>query len=1268
MLTPPLTKAKTRYGLNIFSTALFVALLSGLSSCKDINLPSRNTPNTPETIKPVSIFTDVTTASGIDYFQSQPGANLGFGEAYFTGGAAAGDFDGDGWVDIYVTRYDGNDILYRNKGDGSFEDVTLTSGISRGLHSNGAGWADIDNDGDLDLYVTTSSPVLKKRGYLYINQGNGSFKEEAVARNASAQVRHGQSVGFGDYDRDGWLDIMVDDWAYTVLTGSVLLKNIGKSSPGTFVDVTESVAVPISDLRAFTTSFADMNNDMWPDLAIAADFGDTSLFINQQDGSFFNQTPSAGLNEFINGMGSALADINNNGKLDWFITGIIFAGNLAGETGNKFFINNGNLTFDQTALSSGVDAGGWGWGTAFLDFDNDGDQDLVQTAGIDILFGYWPHNIHLSYNADPMRFWINDNGLFTESSHSLGLTDIQQGKGLITLDYDRDGDLDIFVVNNNAQAILYRNDSINNNDWIKVDVKGTVSNRDGIGAKVTLTYGEADSQSQFMEVLASGNFLGQNEKTLHFGLGEHAVNGQVSAIEVKWPSGIVQVINNIAVNQYITITEPNIAPDLDGDGIVDSEDNCHLIHNVDQANNDGDAQGDACDEDDDNDGWPDAVETGTGIFLSLADTGSDPFNADTDGDGFIDSLESNSGTYVSAQDPGTNPLEADSDGDGLLDFDEVHYFHLDPLTANTGKTFSVARYWNEELLDAIRTDYPAPTVHSRNLLHVSAAMWDAWAAYDAIADGFFIIEKLTAADIELARAEAISYAAFRILMHRFASSPGAGSALKSFTERLVMLGYDETITSTVGDAPAALGNRIAEAVIQFGLTDGANEQGLYADTSSYSPVNSPMIVKLPGIGDAGLMNKNRWQPLSLEYIIAQNGIPLPDKTQVFLGSHWGNVTPFALTRATAMDVYNDPGIPPMLGGVGDQEFKDAILRVIRFSSYMDPDDGESIDISPLSKGNNTLGSNDGIGRTTNPKTGFTYDDQIRKRGDYHRILAEFWADGPDSETPPGHWNTLANYVSDHSATQKRYQGIGNILSDLEWDVKLYFVLNGSLHDAAVSAWDAKAKYDYVRPITAIRYMASMGQSSDPGKASYHVDGLLLEDGLVELISSSTTMFLGKHFHLAGFEGEVAIKAWQGNPEDSHNSYTGVGWIRAVEWVPYQRETFVTPPFAGYTSGHSTFSRAAAEIMTNFTGDEFFPGGLGRFTANINNYLEFEVGPSETIQLQWATYYDAADEAGLSRLSGGIHVDVDDLKGRIMGSQAGLSAWYKAQTYYDGTAF
>ena len=222
---------------------------------------------------------------------------------------------------------------------------------------------------------------------------------------------------------------------------------------------------------------------------------------------------------------------------------------------------------------------------------------------------------------------------------------------------------------------------------------------------------------------------------------------------------------------------------------------------------------------------------------------------------------------------------------------------------------------------------------------------------------------------------------------------------------------------------------------------------------------------------------------------------------------------------------------------------------------------------------------------------------------------------------PPHWNTLANYVTDHPLLERRIGGDGPVLDPLEWDVKLYLALNGAVHDAAVCAWGLKGHYDYVRPITAIRHMAGLGQSSDPELPSYDPHGLPLEPGLAELITEQSAAPGERHAHLAEHIGEIAVYSWLGKPEEG-TDYTGVDWILGIDWVPYQRDTFVTPPFAGYISGHSTFSRSAAEVMALFTGSEYFPGGLGEFVASANEFLVFETGPTETLTLQWATYYDA----------------------------------------------
>jgi hypothetical protein len=610
---------------------------------------------------------------------------------------------------------------------------------------------------------------------------------------------------------------------------------------------------------------------------------------------------------------------------------------------------------------------------------------------------------------------------------------------------------------------------------------------------------------------------------------------------------------------------------------------------------------------------------------------------------------------------------------------------------------SVARLWNEVLLEAIRNDFARPTVHARNLFHISAAMYDAWAVFDVTA-GTFLLDKQVGGygcpldyvaynrDFVAAREEAISFAAYRLITHRFALAPGFAAIQGDADALMLTLGYDATDTSTAtrGGSAAAMGNYIASCYIGFGLQDGANETNDYANVS-YSPVNPPVEPESPGNPD--IVDLDRWQQISLTLFIDQAGNPVSTIPE-FLSPEWGQVEPFALStndlsvfQRGGFDyyVYHDPGLPPLSAGTLADEYKWGFALVSAWSAHLDPADGVMVDISPASLGNiQSLptdiadyrnfydflnGGDASTGHTSNPVTGAPYAPQIVPRGDYTRVLAEFWADGPDSETPPGHWFVILNSVKDHPMFQRRMEGTGEELGPLEWDVKAYFALGGAMHDSAIAAWGIKGWYDYLRPLSAIRAMADRGQSSDPLLPSYSVDGLPLVPGLIELLAPGDP--------LAGANGEnvdkIKLYAWRG-PDFINNPQTdqaGVGWILAENWWPYQRPTFVTPPFAGYVSGHSTYSRAAAEVLTALTGDAFFPGGMSSFEIQANNFLVFEQGPSVDMTLQWATYRDASDQTSLSRLWGGIHPPADDIPGRIIGEQIGLDAFSFAREYFSG---
>lgn len=609
---------------------------------------------------------------------------------------------------------------------------------------------------------------------------------------------------------------------------------------------------------------------------------------------------------------------------------------------------------------------------------------------------------------------------------------------------------------------------------------------------------------------------------------------------------------------------------------------------------------------------------------------------------------------------------------------------------------SVARQWNDALLTAISNDKAFPTIQARNLFHTSIALYDAWAVYGDGPEQTYLLGKTVNGftvpfdgvprpdDVEEARHEAMSYAAYRLIAHRFASSPGAGTMFNYISTLMIQLGYDPNFTSTdyTDGNPAALGNYIAQQLIQFGLQDGANERDSYR-SRYYTPLNPSLDPSLPGHN--GLIDPNFWQPLKLgEY-------------DDFLTPEWGSMMPFALSEEDLTmyqrdgdnyPVYHDPGPPPHINiqqedldraGVrmASEEYQWGFALVALWSSHLDPADGVLWNISPGAIGNapkmpQTLseykeyynffdGGDASQGHSINPHTGQPYGDQWVPRADYARVLAEFWADGPNTETPPGHWFDILNYVSDHPLFEKRFKGQGPILDDLEWDVKAYLAIGGAMHDAAVSAWSIKSWYDYVRPISAIRWLADRGQSSDPDLPRYDPAGLPLVDGYIELVKAGDPLAGADGEHI----GKIKLKAWRGPDyvRDTATDIAGVGWILAENWWPYQRSNFVTPPFAGYVSGHSVFSSAAAKVLTLLTGDPFFPGGLGEFRIQRNRFLVFEEGPSVDVVLQWATYQDASDQSSLSRLWGGIHPPVDDIPARIIGVQVGEDAFALSEAYF-----
>jgi hypothetical protein len=1187
-------------------------------------------------------FAERAATAGVDLFyptaaggHSRPGL-----DAYAVGGAAAAcDLDGDGWTDLIVARAGAPCLVFINNRDGTYREEAKARGLDTVSDIGGIAVGDLQNRGLPDVVMV---PVAGPRQFLFVNDGTGRFTELAAERGVDLPVTQephlGQSVSLVDYDRDGYLDIHVSEWS--VLSSgenarhNALLRNRGRAQPGFFENTTAAAGLvqpPAKNIIAnYATAWADFDGDGYPDVFIAGDFGTSQLWWNNGDGTFTDGTVTSGIANPADGMGLAVLDYDGDGKLDLFVSAISLT-NPSSTTDkgyisdNKLFRYAGNRRFSELALGTPVRETGWGWGVGSLDANNDGWPDLVVTNGY---IGAGPN--FAAGRTDPTKFFLNRTGTFSDETAAYRITDTGLGRSVVVLDYDNDGREDVFITQTEGHRLLYRNESPVAAHWLNLRFVGTASNRDGYGCEVRVTAG---GRTQLALYNPTNAYIGQREPRLHFGLGTATT---VEKISIKWPSGATQELLNVAADRTLTVTETSLvaaAPTITTQprGVAAAKDSPVTLTAAGQ-------------------GSP------APVYLWFKDGVIVPGQS-----GPVLTLERvqpiDAGVYTVTL---TNPSGTITSSAATI-----------TVTADLAAK-SVARWWNEALLDGIRKDTPNPPVHARNLFHLSATLWDAfwtyeregWAAHHEVFTREVVAIPLDESARLAAQQQAMSFAAYTVIRQRFANSPGAAATLAGIRWLMQRYGYNPDDTDPTAATPAAVGLRIGARVLALALTDGANESGGYANATGFVAANPPLVVRFTGVGTG--VDPNRWQPLDLLNTITQNGLVLGAAVQPFVGANAKTTRTFSLARRADGLLAEDPGPPPTLTGADRATYIAQAVEVLTYSSQLTAADGATLDISPGRLLNNTLGTNAGRGHAVNPATGRAYAPNVVNRGDYARVLAEFWADGPSSETPPGHWNLVFNQISDDPRTAHRFLGAGPTLRRLEWDVCGYLALNAAMHDAACCAWTLKWQYNSARPITMIRYLAGRGQSSDPALPRYHPEGLPLIPGQIELITAASAAPGQRHEFLTRFVGQIAVKAWLGTPATASET-AGVGWVLGEEWVPYQRETFVTPAFPGYTSGHSTFSRAGAEVLTRLTGSEFFPGGLATYDFAAGKGLGFEAGPAANVQLQWATYYDAADQAGLSRLYGGIHISVDDFVGRRLGSKVGLDAFARFLAYYGSSS-
>lgn len=475
------------------------------------------------------------------------------------GGAAWFDHDNDGFQDLYLTGFEGEDRLYRNNGDGTFSDISVFSGIAditTGSKTTGIVSGDIDNDGDRDLFVSTGPDA---HCFLLIHNADHTYSD--ISQSAGiTELGSSYSAAMGDYDLDGFLDIYVTNWVKEWDTDPTNPQIIHEAWPdflyhnngdGTFTNVAAQFGLADTLGCGLAVAFTDVDMDDDQDLFVVNDFGqfgnsENRLLMNLHPSSgFVDDAPLLGLNAGIHGMGIAIGDINEDGQLDYYATNM---------GANVYHLSNGSGGYDEVALQQGVHDAvqgldpSVGWGCTFLDIDNDSDLDLAISNGSLILGSSHPNN---------SRMFLNDGtGDFVEIGDFCGVSDPSVNRGLAQVDFDNDGDLDLFMVRMDTSmtnsSILYENSGTSGNNWLKVSLEGVYSNRDGYGAKVFLQLG---NRTLIREIHGGSSYCSQNSSIAHFGLG---ASSTLDSLWVVWPGGYSQPIEPISLNQQIHVVEDQL--------------------------------------------------------------------------------------------------------------------------------------------------------------------------------------------------------------------------------------------------------------------------------------------------------------------------------------------------------------------------------------------------------------------------------------------------------------------------------------------------------------------------------------------------------------------------------------------------------------------------------------------------------------------------------------------------------------------------------------
>ncbi len=521
-------------------------------------------------------FSDQTATAGISAVHAIPP-----GAPYppMVGGGAVGDFNNDGWQDLFILAGGMEaDRLYINNQDGTFTDQAAAWGVDVIHQGAGASAGDYDGNGFLDIYTTSYCPVGMPPGpgyhRLYKNNGNGTFTEVAVQAgvNLAAPIADGFGSAFGDYDLDGDLDLAMSGWSNNV-GGNRLFRNNGD---GTFTNATSSLNYDVTLMQGFSPRFTDMDRDRFPELLFVSDHVTSRYFVNQRNGEFVDRTESSGTGIDLSGMGTTTGDFNGDGRIDWFVTAVFYGSNTT-TRGNMLYMQIPPTEVDrrphryvELSEQSNTSDGAWGWGTVAVDFNHDGFLDIGETNGWSP--APWTNQMNRLYMN-------NGDETFTDMAAASGFTFTGQGRGLANFDYDNDGDQDVVVFPNQEAIRLYRNDlSGSDSNWLRLFFDTTADldlAPNGLGTRVVVT---ADNVQQVRYLDGGSNFLATSEFSAHFGMG----SSLTADIRVEWSDGTITGLQGVATNQTLTIASGTSGPssipsrgikgDLNGDGLVSGSD------------------------------------------------------------------------------------------------------------------------------------------------------------------------------------------------------------------------------------------------------------------------------------------------------------------------------------------------------------------------------------------------------------------------------------------------------------------------------------------------------------------------------------------------------------------------------------------------------------------------------------------------------------------------------------------------------------------------